>query len=47
MDDTKKNECFYSKKSDLPYQEIKIHDYRAERITSYLNLVDKIVKEKI
>jgi hypothetical protein len=24
----------------------KIHDYSAERITSYLNLVDKIVKEK-
>jgi hypothetical protein len=40
--------AFYSKKFDLPYQEItqKIHDYRAERITSYLNLVDKIVKEK-
>ena len=40
--------AFYSKKFDVPYQEItqKIHDYRAERITSYLNLVDKIVKEK-
>ncbi|RZJ48385.1 MAG: hypothetical protein EOO19_07360 [Chryseobacterium sp.] len=39
---------FYSTKFDQPYQEItqKIQDYRAERITSYLNLVDKIVKEK-
>ena len=43
-----KMNAFYSKKFDVPYQEItqKIHDYRAERITSYLNLVDKIVKEK-
>lgn len=43
-----KMNAFYSKKFDLPYQEIsqKIHDYRAERVTSYLNLVDKIVKEK-
>ncbi|TRX03980.1 hypothetical protein [Flavobacterium gawalongense] len=50
MDDEliEKMNVFYSKKFDLPYQEItqKIHDYRAERITSYLNLVDKIVKEK-
>jgi hypothetical protein len=50
MDDEliEKMNAFYSKKFDLPYQEItqKIHDYRAERITSYLNLVDKIVKEK-
>ena len=39
---------FYSAKFNLPYVEItqKFHDYRAERITSYLNLVDKIVKEK-
>jgi predicted translin family RNA/ssDNA-binding protein len=39
---------FYSTKFDQPYQEItqKIQDYRAERITSYLNLVDKIVKQK-
>ncbi len=39
---------FYSTKFNLPYEEItqKFHDYRAERITSYLNLVDKIVKEK-
>jgi hypothetical protein len=43
-----KMNAFYSEKFSLPYQEItqKIHDYRAERITSYLNLVDKIVKEK-
>ncbi len=39
---------FYSVKFNLPYEEIsqKFHNYRAERITSYLNLVDKIVKEK-
>lgn len=39
---------FYSKKFNLPYQEIskKAQDYRANRITSYLNLVDTIVKEK-
>ncbi len=43
-----KMRSFYSEKFDVPYQEItkKFHDYRAERITSYLNLVDKIVKEK-
>lgn len=50
MDDEliEKMNAFYSKKFDLPCQEItqKIHDYRAERITSYLNLVDKIVKDK-
>nr|WP_315162424.1 hypothetical protein [uncultured Flavobacterium sp.] len=50
MDDEliEKMNAFYSKKFDFPYQEItqKIHDYRTERITSYLNLVDKIVKEK-
>ncbi len=43
-----KMRAFYSEKFDIPYHEItqKLHDYRAERITSYLNLVDKIVKEK-
>ena len=50
MDDEliEKMNAFYSKQFNLPYHEItqKIHDYRAERITSYLNLVDKIVKEK-
>lgn len=43
-----KMNAFYSKKFDLPYEEItkKVQDYRAERITSYLNMVDTIVKEK-
>ncbi len=43
-----KMRAFYSEKFDIPYHEItqKLHDYRAERITSYLNLVDRIVKEK-
>lgn len=39
---------FYSTKFNFPYEEItqKLQDYRAERITSYLNLVDTIVKQK-
>lgn len=43
-----KMNAFYHKKFNLPYQEIsqKVTDYRAKRITSYLNLVDQIVKEK-
>ncbi|MFH6945866.1 hypothetical protein [Flavobacterium sp. FlaQc-50] len=43
-----KMRLFYSTKFNQPYQEIsqKIQDHRAERITSYLNLVDKIVKQK-
>ncbi len=43
-----KMNAFYSKKFNLPYQEItkKAQNYRAERITSYLNLVDTIVKDK-
>ncbi len=43
-----KMRAFYSEKFSIPYQEItqKLHDYRAERITNYLNLVDKIVKDK-
>lgn len=43
-----KMSSFYSKKFNLPYQEItkKSQDYRAERITSYLNLADTIVKDK-
>ncbi|GGH38425.1 hypothetical protein IA57_04725 [Mangrovimonas yunxiaonensis] len=43
-----KMNAFYSKKINLPYQEItkKTQDYRAKRITSYLNLVDTIVKDK-
>jgi hypothetical protein len=50
MDDEliEKMNAFYSKKCSLAYQEIsqKVQDYRAKRITSYLNLVDTIVKEK-
>lgn len=43
-----KMNSYYSKKFSLPYKEIskKVQDYRAERITSYLNLVDSIVKKK-
>lgn len=39
---------FYCKKFDLPFQEIsdKIEDFRAKRITAYLNLIDEIVKKK-
>jgi len=39
---------FYSKKLHLNYEGIstKIHDYRAERITAYLNMVDDVVKQK-
>ncbi len=39
---------FYSEKFDIPFQEIseKIDDFRAKRITAYLNLVDKIAKDK-
>lgn len=50
MDDDllEKMNAFYCKKMQLPYQEItlKMQDFRAKRITSYLNLVDQIVKEK-
>ena len=43
-----KMRAFYSEKFSIPYQEItqKFHDYRAERITHYLNLMDTVVKEK-
>lgn len=39
---------FYCEKFEIPYMEIseKINDFRAERITSYLNLVNKIAKKK-
>lgn len=39
---------FYCEKFELPYQEIsnKVEDFRAKRITSYLNVLDKIVKDK-
>ena len=38
---------YYSNKFKLPYQEIttKVEDYRAKRITSYLNTVDTIAKQ--
>ncbi len=41
--------AFYSKTFSIPYQEIsnKVEDYRAKRITSYLNLMHKLVEEKI
>lgn len=43
-----KMRAFYSEKFKQPYEEIskKVEDYRAKRITSYLDLVDGIVKEK-
>lgn len=43
-----KMNAFYSRNFELPYKEItqKTYDYRAKRITSYLNLVDTIVKKK-
>ena len=39
---------YYSNKFELPYKKIstKVEDYRAKRITSYLNTVDTIVKQK-
>ncbi len=39
---------FYCKKFDIPFQAIsdKIDDFRAKRITAYLNLIDEIVKRK-
>lgn len=50
MDDEliEKMNAFYSEKFNRPYLEIskKIQDYRAKRITSYLNLMEDIVLEK-
>lgn len=45
---TEKMRAFYSKKFMLPYNEItrKIKDYRATRITAYLNMMDEIVTNK-
>lgn len=39
---------YYSQKIGIPYSVIsdKVKDFRAERITNYLNLIDQIVKEK-
>ena len=38
----------YSEKFEVPYQEItnKIEDFRAKRITSYLNLINKLAEKK-
>jgi len=43
-----KMHSFYSKKFHLNYEGIstKVHDYRAKRITAYLNMVDAMVKQK-
>lgn len=40
--------AFYCEKFEIPFSAIthKIKDFRSKRITEYLNLVDKIVKEK-
>ncbi|MGS2761753.1 hypothetical protein [Sinomicrobium sp. M5D2P9] len=40
--------AFYSKKFNFPYRETtkKVLDYRAKRITNYLNLVENIVQQK-
>ena len=39
----------YSEKFEVPYKEItdKIDDFRAKRITSYLNLINELVDKKI
>ncbi len=39
---------FYSQKFDIPFRKItkEVEDFRAKRISSYLNLVDEIVKRK-
>lgn len=39
---------FYCREFGIPFQEIsdKIEDFRAKRITAYLNLIDEIVKRK-
>jgi NAD(P)H-dependent flavin oxidoreductase YrpB (nitropropane dioxygenase family)/REP element-mobilizing transposase RayT len=48
VDDTlvEKMREFYSKKFDIPYQSIseKIEDFRAKRITAYLNVIEEVVK---
>ena len=43
-----KMRAFYSEKFSIPYQEItqKFQDYRAKRITNYLNTMDSIVNQK-
>ncbi len=39
----------YSEKFEIPYQEItdKIEDFRAKRITSYLNMIKKLAEKKL
>jgi hypothetical protein len=46
---TEKMREFYSEKFDIPFKKIskKVDDFRAKRISSYLNLVDEIVKTKV
>ncbi|MHC5310294.1 hypothetical protein ACYSNM_09595 [Myroides sp. LJL116] len=41
--------CFYSEKFKLPYEKIsrKMEDFRAKRITNYLNTLDTIVKKNL
>ena len=50
MDDDliEKMRAFYAQKFQKPYQEIsiKVEDYRAKRITSYLNLLDELISSK-
>ncbi|MDH5380213.1 MAG: hypothetical protein OEW75_05130, partial [Cyclobacteriaceae bacterium] len=43
-----KMRVYYCKKFNLPFEEItnKISDFRAKRITAYLDTVDQIVKDK-
>ena len=40
---------FYSQKFDIPFKKITrdVEDFRAKRITSYLNVVDEIVQRKV
>ena len=44
-----KMRAFYSAQFSVPYKEIKqkFSDYRAQRITSYLNFMDKLVRDKV
>src|SRR5690606_5837633 len=50
MDDDliEKMTAFYAEKFKQPYEEIsqKVDDFRAKRITNYLNLLDKVVTQK-
>ena len=51
VDDTtiEKMREFYSQKFDIPFKKITrdVEDFRAKRITSYLNVVDEIVQRKV